>query len=306
MACAIPLRRPAVRCGSSVSEPARAAPAYVAARRVLLDALVALAPHGDAFIVAGAQAIYLHTGAAVLDESVAPFTTDGDLAVNPSLLRDAPALEAAMTAADFELMPQGSGHIEPGIWIKPARVGDVTYDVPVDLIVPEGVAAGGGRRGARLGVHGKRAARRAVGLEVALVDHVSMTITAFETGDDRSITAEVAGVAAMFVAKVHKIHDRVESGRTHRLSDKDSSDLFRLMQTTSAEAVGRRLADLADHMTAGEVTQLAITYIDELYGRRGRPGVFMAVRALMGAVPEARIETVCVAYAGALCAAAGA
>lgn len=31
---------------------------YVAARRVLLDALTVLAPHGDAVILAGAQAIY--------------------------------------------------------------------------------------------------------------------------------------------------------------------------------------------------------------------------------------------------------
>ncbi|MHB8451228.1 MAG: hypothetical protein ACYDAQ_12375 [Mycobacteriales bacterium] len=283
-----------------MSVPSTPAPEYVAARRILLDALVALAPHGGAFIVAGAQAVYLHTGAAVLDESVAPFTTDGDLAVNPSLLGDAPALEAAMTGADFELMPQDGGHIEPGIWVKHARIGERTFEVPVDLIVPEGVAAVGGRRGARLGVHGKRAARRAVGLEAALVDHVSRTITALEPGDDRSITAEVAGVAAMFVAKVHKIHDRVESGRTDRLSDKDSSDLFRLMQTTSAEEVGRRLAELADDPTAGDVTKLAIGYIEGLYGRRGRPGLDMATRALVGAVPEARVVTICVAYANAL------
>lgn len=283
-----------------MSAPSTPAPEYVAARRILLDALVALAPHGDAFIVAGAQAIYLHTGAAVLDESVAPFTTDGDLAVNPSLLGEAPALEAAMTGADFDLMAQDGGHIEPGIWVKQARVGERTYDVPVDLIVPEGVAASGGRRGARLGVHGKRAARRAVGLEAALVDHLPMTITALGPGDDRSVTAEVAGVAAMFVAKVHKIHDRVESGRTDRLSDKDSSDLFRLMQTTSAEEVGRRIVELADDPTAGEVTRLAVGYLDELYGRRGRPGIDMATRALAGAVPEARVETICLAYVSAL------
>jgi hypothetical protein len=43
---------------------------YVAARRVLLDALTALAPHGDAVILAGAQAIYLHTGTAEL--AIAP------------------------------------------------------------------------------------------------------------------------------------------------------------------------------------------------------------------------------------------
>lgn len=283
-----------------MTTPAPSAPEYVAARRILLDALVALAPHGAAFIVAGAQAIYLHTGAAVLDESVAPYTTDGDLAVNPSLLGDAPALEAAMTAAAFALMPQPGGHIEPGIWIKQARVGEWTYDVPVDLIVPEGVAPGGGRRGARLGIHGKRATRRAVGLEAALIDHLPMTITALEPHDDRSVVAEVAGVAAMFVAKAHKIHDRVESRRVDRLSDKDSADLFRLMQTTGAEDVGRRLAELADDPAAGEVTRLAIGYIDELFGRRGRPGVDMAVRALVGVVPQARVETICVAYASGI------
>ena len=49
-------------------------PRYVAARKVLLDALFALAPHGKAVIVAGAQAIYLHTGAS--DIGIAPYTTD--------------------------------------------------------------------------------------------------------------------------------------------------------------------------------------------------------------------------------------
>lgn len=37
-------------------------PLYVEARRVLLDALEALSAHGDAIIVAGAQAVYLRTG----------------------------------------------------------------------------------------------------------------------------------------------------------------------------------------------------------------------------------------------------
>ncbi|MHB1783026.1 MAG: hypothetical protein ACYCTE_10115 [Acidimicrobiales bacterium] len=34
-------------------------PLYVAARRVLLDALILLAPHGKAVIVVGVQAVYL-------------------------------------------------------------------------------------------------------------------------------------------------------------------------------------------------------------------------------------------------------
>jgi len=54
---------------------------YVIARRVLLDALDALAAHRDATILVGAQAIYLHSGDANL--GVAAYTTDADLTPGP-------------------------------------------------------------------------------------------------------------------------------------------------------------------------------------------------------------------------------
>lgn len=76
-------------------------PRYVAARNVLLDALLALQQHADALVIAGAQAVYLHTGDG--DLAVAPFTTDADLAVDPAQLAPAPLIEAAMTAAGFQL-----------------------------------------------------------------------------------------------------------------------------------------------------------------------------------------------------------
>lgn len=271
-------------------------PRYVAARRILLDALEALAPHGAAFIVVGAQAIYLHTGAAELDRTVAPYTTNGDLVVNPSLLGNDPLLATAMRSARFDLSPQPGGHVEPGIWIATANVGGESYDVPVDLIVPEAAARGGGRRGARLGAHGKRAARRAVGLEAALVDHTTMTITALEPDDARLIEAEVAGPAALLVAKAHKLHDRAESGRADRLVDKDASDVFRLMQVTDPAEVGERLRGLTEHELASDATLAAIRYLDDFFGRRGRTGMEMAVRSLREAVPADRIEAICVAY----------
>ena len=55
---------------------------YVAARRVLLDALEALGPHRVAVTLVGAQAVYLRVGDA--DIAVAPSTTDGDLALASS------------------------------------------------------------------------------------------------------------------------------------------------------------------------------------------------------------------------------
>ncbi|MGH2987944.1 MAG: hypothetical protein ACRDLO_14835 [Solirubrobacterales bacterium] len=275
----------------------QADPRYIEARRVLLDALTALAPHGAAFVVAGAQAIYLHTGDA--DLAVAPFTTDADLVLDPALLGEEPELEPAMTAAGFHLSLVDD-HVEPGIWVAPAKIDGVEVLVPVDLIVPEGAATGGGRRGARLGPHGKRAARRAVGLEAALVDRSTMTISALDPADDRSVQAEVAGPAALLVAKAHKLHDRLESGKTDRLDDKDAGDCVRLMQTTSADEIGGVFARLSQDPIAGPPSTAALAYIDELFGRRGRPGIEMAARALRVGMPEEAVEALCTAYTARL------
>lgn len=83
-------------------------PEYVAARRVLLDALEALGPHRKAVVLVGAQAIYLHVGEG--DLAVSPYTTDGDLAIDPRALNDEPALGAILEAAGFELT------VRPGTW----------------------------------------------------------------------------------------------------------------------------------------------------------------------------------------------
>ena len=67
---------------------------YVLARQVLLDALTALGSHRDAIVLVGAQAVYLRVGEA--DLAVAPFTTDGDLAIDPAALAEIPPLEKAL------------------------------------------------------------------------------------------------------------------------------------------------------------------------------------------------------------------
>lgn len=273
-------------------------PPYVAARRTLLDALEALAPHSDAVVIAGAQAIYLRTGQG--DLAVAPYTTDGDLALDPSRLTDMPALEQTMGQAGFSLQLMAGGHVEPGIWLKSAQVEGRPVSVPVDLIVPEGAAPAGGRREVRLGPHGKQAARRAVGLEAALVDNGVMAIKALDPLDPRSVRAKVAGTAALLVAKLHKLHDRVTSGREDRLNDKDAADVIRLMQATTPAGMAATLAILANDNLAGPSTLAAIEYLDELFGRRGRPGIAMAAEALRIAMPKDRVSGLCVAYAGSV------
>lgn len=51
---------------------------------------------------------------------------------------------------------------QPGSWLSPKGI-------PVDLMVPEALAGASGRRGARIPPHSTKAARRAVGLEAAVV-----------------------------------------------------------------------------------------------------------------------------------------
>ena len=75
------------------------APEYVAARRVLLDAAVALENHLDSLVLVGAQAVYHHTGSA--DLNVPLMTTDADFAVNTRELADAPEIGGVLRAAGF-------------------------------------------------------------------------------------------------------------------------------------------------------------------------------------------------------------
>ena len=273
---------------------------YVAARRVLLDALEALRPHEGALVLAGAQAVYLRTGPSTLP--IAEFTTDGDLTIDPERLSKAPPLGELMQAAGFELT-RLQGVPEPGIWQKVVEVEGREIFVPVDLIVPSEVAPPGGNRSARLEGHGRRAARKTKGLEAALIDNEVMSIRALEPDDLRDTHLRVAGVAALLVAKTHKIADRLETGREDRLSDKDGADVLRLMGASSPAAVATTLIQLMGNPISADATAAAIERFEELFGRRAGSGIALASRALREAVPEDRVRTISLAYTGELYAA---
>jgi hypothetical protein len=269
-------------------------PVYMAARRVLLDALVALERHGGAVVVVGAQAVYFHTGSA--DLSVAPYTTDADLAVDPSLLASEPRLEVAMVGAGFGLKRNPDGAAEPGMWIASVEVNGQIESMPVDLIVPEAVAPVGRHRSARIPGHMKESARRAAGLEPALFDHAPRAIAALDPNDARSVVAEVAGPAALLVAKAYKLRDRIAAGKPDRLDDKDAADVLRLMQEIPVAVVAPRLLELMEHETAGPTTAQGRQYLGELFGRRGAAGIAMAVRALRVAMDPEAVEVICTSY----------
>ncbi len=267
-------------------------PEYVAARGVLLDALEALGEHSGAVVVAGAQAIYMRAGASVLP--IADLTTDADLALDPTLLSPTPDLEAMLEAGGFEHVEHGGGP-EPGSWQIDAVLRGVEVKIPLDLIVPAGASAGG-RRGARLGTHGNRAARRSAGLEAALVENKPMRITALNPEDGRSAEARVAGLPALLIAKSHKIHDRIEAGIEDRTYDKDASDIVRIMQSQTAGQMAAALDALRADRSAADSTELGLTYFEELFGRRNGEGIAMAIRALRVALPEDRVRAICLAY----------
>ncbi|RSS80662.1 hypothetical protein EF919_40525, partial [Streptomyces sp. WAC02707] len=97
----------------------------VVARRVLLDGLTALSPHLEALTVVGAQAVYLRTPDAAIRNS--PFTSDGDLSIDPDLLGPQPLLDASLREAGFRLKQDS----QPGLWEREETIGDQV--VPVEL-----------------------------------------------------------------------------------------------------------------------------------------------------------------------------
>jgi hypothetical protein len=63
-----------------------------------------------------------------------------------------------------------------------------------------------GARG--LGPHGTEVARKAKGLEAAIVDNSIHHLTALDAADARTFEVAIAGLAALLVAKLHKIAER--------------------------------------------------------------------------------------------------
>jgi hypothetical protein len=76
-----------------------------------------------------------------------------------------------------------------------------------------------------------RAALKAKGVEGAVVDFDPIEIVALEPADTRRIAANVAGPAALLIAKAHKLGERLET--PHRLKAKDAGDIYRLVEATA-------------------------------------------------------------------------
>jgi hypothetical protein len=240
----------------------------IAARGALLDALTALEAHIEAFVLVGAQAIYLRVGEA--DVAVPGSTTDGDLAVDPNLLSDAPPIAEAMEGAHFALREERPGVKEPGIW-------QLGFDGPtVDLLVPRSLRPVG-RRGARLGLHGNQAAKTVPGLEGALIDRDRMAVRALAPGDRRRFKLWVAGPAALLMMKAYKIGEHLDDGRP--VEDKDAYDVLRLLRDVPMVDLVRRYAKISGDPVSAESAARGRELLEGLFGDRTSTGSVMAGRA---------------------------
>lgn len=95
--------------------------------------------------------------------------------------------------------------------------------------------------------HDSKSMRRTRGIEATLIDNSKMLIRALDpAADARQFEVSVAGPAALLVAKLHKIHDRIDE--PSRQDNKDAHDVYLLRAVETqvlVDAIGRLLDDEA-------------------------------------------------------------
>ncbi len=239
---------------------------YVSARRRLLDTLESLGDHmRKSVVVVGAQAVYLRV--ADMPTRLVAYTTDGDITVDPRGGATGPDVTKAMERADFRLDEQ------PGIWRTQLPGDDVTT---VDLMVPEAFNPEPGKRSARLDGESTRAARYVQGVEACIVDYDRMVIASLDDADPRRYEVGVAGPAALIIAKLFKLRDRLANvRRPDRIEPKDAYEVFRLLQLQKDDIVSRWRVCLLEDVSRA-VAQDAIAILDELFGTRASTGARLA------------------------------
>lgn len=189
------------------------------------------------------------------------------------MLAEIPPLEKALMEAGFH--PKSNDSV--GIWLTTRETSQqIEANIAVDLLVPASISPGAGRRAARLLGHDARAARIVRGLEGAVVDADTMTLVALEERDARVVDIRVAGPAALLVAKVHKIDDRVGSDRQ---TDKDALDVLRLLRGTATDDLATRFVKLLGDERSEEAARRGRELLEAQFTKRRSVGVEMAIRS---------------------------
>ena len=136
-----------------------------------------------------------------------------------------------------------------------------------------------------------KTARKARGLEATLVDRRRRTIEALDDADGRAFEVAVAGPAALMVAKLHKISERIDI--PDRSEDKDALDVLRLLRGSSTEAMADGVHTLLNAEISASVTEEALIFLQDLFSEPSRSGCQMAARAAAPLEPEDTIAASC-------------
>ena len=235
-------------------------PIYVAARRVLLDALQALQQHSDSMVLIGAQAVYVRTERTEL--AIAPFTTDADIALNPTSLGSTPEISRIMEDANFSPGPHGN----PGERVAQSDGEGSSSTFPWICSYPSlwrpTRAPERTTRGPR-----KMSARTVPGIEAVIVDNDWMVLGALEPTDIRQFNCRVAGAAGLLVAKAYKIRDRLQPGtRLDRQKDKDALDIYRLALAIPFKQLESAFSKLLNDDRSKSTTLEGLSLLSQLLG----------------------------------------
>jgi hypothetical protein len=121
-----------------------------------------------------------------------------------------------------------------------------------------------------------------------------MEIRPLTDTDNRATVANVAGPAALLVAKLHKIGERADNA-PDRLVDKDAHDLYRLLVAIDTPVLAQGLILLRDSELAAPATDQALTWLAQLFA--AGPAAIGSQMAARAEAPFGTADTVAAACA---------
>lgn len=120
------------------------------------------------------------------------------------------------------------------------------------------------------------------GLEGALVSHSRKTVASLAPNAHRACILNVAGPAALLLAKVHKIGERIEDpdARRHTPLGKDAFDIHRILRPIETVDLASELKHLRLRRLSSHVTTEALSMFRRLFSTTSGMGTEFVVRTV--------------------------
>ena len=96
------------------------------------------------------------------------------------------------------------------------------------------------------------------------------------------LEVNVGGPAALLVAKVHKLLDRINADDNRRINSKDAFDVFRLLQAVETGELIDEINFLAETEVSMRVTAEALSEFRELFGTSTSAGTVLVAEHVTG------------------------